>query len=90
MAQQAAASGAGKEGEAGVGPRLGAVKMQGNLVAGTTVGALQAVLFNPWDRALYLSVKEKRPFLHRANFTQPFQGCVLPRPFCVWLTLPPQ
>ena len=58
------------------GPRLGAVKMQGNLVAGTTVGVLQAVLFNPWDRALYLSVKEKRPFLHRANFTQPFQGWV--------------
>ena len=30
-------------------------------------GFLQAGLFNPWDRALYLSIKEERAFLNRAQ-----------------------
>eukprot|EP01048_Picozoa_sp_COSAG05_P019873 COSAG05_NODE_3229_length_2222_cov_3.090438_4_plen_246_part_00 len=29
---------------------------------------------NPWDRALYLSVKELRPFFHLQNWANPFQG----------------
>lgn len=37
-------------------------------------GFLQAGLFNPWDRALYLSIKEERAFLNRANFVNPFAG----------------
>lgn len=35
---------------------------------------MQAGLFNPWDRALYLSIKEERAFLNRANFVNPFAG----------------
>ncbi len=38
------------------------------------MGSIQSALFNPWDRALYLSVKEKRPFLNRLNFHNPWQG----------------
>ena len=49
-------------------------KVSSNLVAGTAVGAVQSVLFNPWDRALFLSVKEKRSFLVRENFSNPWQG----------------
>eukprot|EP01031_Cornospumella_fuschlensis_P030607 gene30607-36983_t len=41
---------------------------------GLVSGLLQAILFNPWDRALYLSVKEARPFLTRLNFKDPFAG----------------
>jgi len=41
---------------------------------GLLAGILQAGLFNPIDRALYLSVKEKRPFLSRANFETPYRG----------------
>ena len=37
-------------------------------------GIGRAGLFNPWDRALYLSVKERRPFLHHENWRQPYQG----------------
>lgn len=31
-------------------------------------------IFNPWDRALYLSVSNDRPFLHRLNFVSPMHG----------------
>ena len=31
-------------------------------------------IFNPWDRALYLSVSNNRPFLHRLNFVSPMHG----------------
>jgi hypothetical protein len=31
-------------------------------------------VFNPWDRALYLSVKHYRPFLDKLNFVRPFSG----------------
>jgi len=44
------------------------------LACGLGAGVIQAGLLNPFDRALYLSVKEKRPFLHRGNFTRPYQG----------------
>jgi hypothetical protein len=38
-------------------------------------GAIQAVLFNPFDRALYLRThNRRRRFLHRKNFEKPFQG----------------
>ena len=41
---------------------------------GLASGLAQAILFNPWDRALYLSVKEARPFLTWINFKDPFAG----------------
>lgn len=37
-------------------------------------GAIQAVLFNPVDRALYLRVHHRRAFFHPENWTHPFQG----------------
>ena len=46
----------------------------GMLSCGLTSGLLQAGLFNPWDRALYLSIKDNRPFLHAENFHKPFSG----------------
>jgi len=44
------------------------------LVAGFAGGFLQAGLFNPWDRALYLSISEQRPFLNMKNFHRPYHG----------------
>ena len=41
---------------------------------GLVSGIMQAALFNPWDRALYLSVKHSRSFLHISNFKRPFEG----------------
>lgn len=38
-------------------------------------GAIQSVLFNPFDRALYVRVQSRRRrFLDRRNFERPFQG----------------
>ena len=45
-----------------------------NLLCGLISGLIQAIVFNPWDRALYLSVKETRSFIHLNNFKQPFTG----------------
>ena len=45
-----------------------------DFVASLTTGIVQSVTFNPWDRALYLAVKDRRPFLSKANFTNPYQG----------------
>ena len=45
---------------------------------GLGAGIAQAGLLNPYDRALYLSVKEKRPFLHPDNFQKPYQGFIQP------------
>lgn len=42
--------------------------------AGFCSGIIVAVSFNPWDRALYKSVHEHRPFLSRENFAHPYQG----------------
>jgi hypothetical protein len=43
-------------------------------VSGLLTGAICSGLFNPWDRALYLSVVNKRPFLSFENFTNPYHG----------------
>jgi len=45
-----------------------------NVCAGLGSGVCQALLFHPWDRALYLSVVHKRPFLSKPNFVMPLQG----------------
>ena len=37
-------------------------------------GFVQAVVFNPYDRALYLRVHNRSPFLCRTNWSNPFQG----------------
>lgn len=42
--------------------------------SGLISGAVQAVAFNPYDRALYLSITRNRDFLHLDNWRQPFQG----------------
>ena len=44
------------------------------LSCGLLSGLIQAATFNPWDRALYLSVKENRNFLNPLNFIDPFAG----------------
>ena len=44
------------------------------IVAGLISGVTVAGIFNPWDRALYLSVLHSRPFLDRANFVAPYTG----------------
>jgi hypothetical protein len=44
------------------------------LHCGFISGLLQAFLFNPWDRALYLSVKHERHFLQKINFEDPMRG----------------
>jgi hypothetical protein len=44
------------------------------LLCGTLSGIATAGLFNPVDRALYLSVINLKPFLHSDNWKQPFQG----------------
>ncbi len=44
------------------------------LNCGMASGLIQAFLFNPWDRALYLSIKMDRPFLNFDNFRDPMNG----------------
>lgn len=44
------------------------------LYCGFFSGLLQAGIFNPWDRALYLSVMNNRPFLNHLNFVNPWNG----------------
>ena len=45
-----------------------------SLLCGLLAGIAQAGVFNPYDRALYLSIREERPFLHTANWKQPYLG----------------
>lgn len=45
-----------------------------SFVCGLLAGAAQAGVFNPWDRALYLSIKNKNRFLSFENFEKPYQG----------------
>lgn len=45
-----------------------------SLICGLLAGIAQAGIFNPYDRALYLSVKDGRPFLHRLNWQNPYLG----------------
>jgi hypothetical protein len=44
------------------------------LNCGIVSGLAQAAVFNPWDRALYLSVMHHRPFLRAENFKNPMAG----------------
>ena len=44
------------------------------IVPAVLSGAVQSVLFNPVDRALYLRVHNRRSFLHASNWSSPFQG----------------
>lgn len=45
-----------------------------SLIAGLGAGVAQAVVFNPYDRALYLSVVHSRRFLSSSNWASPLQG----------------
>lgn len=45
-----------------------------DVISGLVTGMICSGLFNPWDRALYLSVVKQRPFLSFENFTHPYQG----------------
>jgi Mitochondrial carrier protein len=45
-----------------------------SLICGLSAGVAQAGVFNPYDRALYLSVKDNRPFLHPTNWYRPYTG----------------
>lgn len=49
-------------------------KFNVDAASGLIVGVATSGIFNPWDRALYLSVKYNRPFLTAANFKSPYQG----------------
>jgi hypothetical protein len=64
--------GSGAEGEANA--KNGGTNKVKLLIAGFGGGFLQAGIFNPWDRALYLSIKDDRHFLHAKNFANPFAG----------------
>jgi hypothetical protein len=44
------------------------------LNCGIFSGLIQAGVFNPWDRALYLSVMHHRPFLRAENWAHPWAG----------------
>lgn len=43
-------------------------------LCGLLAGISQAGLFNPYDRALYLSVTNRTPFLAWENWKVPYQG----------------
>lgn len=45
-----------------------------SLLCGLLAGIAQAGVFNSYDRALYLSIREERPFLHAENWKHPYQG----------------
>jgi hypothetical protein len=45
-----------------------------SLAAGLVTGNVIAVVFNPIDRALYLSMREHRPFFRLENFRNPWRG----------------
>eukprot|EP00759_Apiculatamorpha_spiralis_P008582 PhF_6_TR15517/c0_g1_i1/m.24143/K15103/UCP2_3, SLC25A8_9; solute carrier family 25 (mitochondrial uncoupling protein), member 8/9 len=45
-------------------------------LSGLGSGVCCSAMLNPWDRALYLSVKERRPFLRVENFRNPYNGVV--------------
>jgi hypothetical protein len=44
------------------------------ILCGLFAGIAQAGVFNPYDRALYLSVRDNRPFLHSSNWHNPYTG----------------
>ena len=45
-----------------------------SFVCGLLAGVAQAAVFNPYDRALYLSIKERRNFLSWSNWKAPYNG----------------
>ena len=45
-----------------------------DITAGLFTGIFCSGLFNPWDRALYLSIKNNKPFLSIDNFRHPYQS----------------
>jgi hypothetical protein len=45
-----------------------------SFICGIGAGVIQAGIFNPYDRALYLSVKDHRAFLHIENWKSPYSG----------------
>ena len=45
-----------------------------SFLCGLLAGVAQAAMFNPYDRALYLSIKEKRAFLLYTNWSSPYNG----------------
>ena len=45
-----------------------------SIFCGLAAGVLTASLFTPYDRALYLSMTNKTPFLSAENFRNPFSG----------------
>ena len=45
-----------------------------SFLASLSSGTVQTVIFNPWDKANYLAIKNHRSFLDKRNFVQPFQG----------------
>lgn len=49
-------------------------KLNIDVASGLIAGVSNSGFFNPWDRALYLSVKYNRPFLSVQNFKSPYQG----------------
>lgn len=49
-------------------------QLTADVAAGLFTGVFCAALFNPWDRALYLSVKNNKPFLTIENFKHPYHG----------------
>jgi len=44
------------------------------IMLGFGSGVIATTMLNPWDRALFLSVLERRPFLHWKNLRNPYQG----------------
>ena len=50
------------------------VRPSPKLLCGLCSGILQTVVFNPFDRALFLAVRDHTPFLSKQNFLTPFQG----------------
>ena len=51
-------------------------KNSNNIICGFTSGLIVTGLLNPWDKALYLSVKENRKFLSPQNFIRPYEGVI--------------
>lgn len=45
-----------------------------SFLCGISAGILQAGIFNPFDRALYLSITNDVPFLRHENFRNPYTG----------------
>lgn len=45
-----------------------------SVLCGLMAGVIQAGIFSPYDRALYLSVANRTPFLSLENFRSPFTG----------------